>query len=368
MAAKDIVFSQNARRQVARGLNALADTVKVTLGPRGRNVIVERPWGAPLVTKDGVTVAKEIDLLNKFHNMGAQIVKEVAEKTATVAGDGTTTATLLAQFIYNEGCRLVEARHNPTDLKRGIEAAVAKVVDALKALSKPTKNQEEIRQVGTISANGDDKIGAMLAEAMEKVGKEGVITIEENRTTDTVLDVVPKDDKGLINVQMKDALEKVAFLPFGKLIDEWRWGVYSGRIKPENYNRAWWELRRKYQGVAPPVERTEEDFDPGAKYHIPANVPYTRYFLARLLQFQFHRALCRLAGHEGPLHQCSIFGSKEAGKRFQAMLALGASKPWPDALEVLTGERKIDATALLDYFTPLRAWLKTQNQGQKCGW
>jgi peptidyl-dipeptidase A len=183
-----------------------------------------------------------------------------------------------------------------------------------------------------------------------------------------LLDVVPKDDKGLINVQMKDALEKVAFLPFGKLIDEWRWGVYSGRIKPENYNRSWWELRRKYQGVAPAVERTEEDFDPGAKYHIPANVPYTRYFLARLLQFQFHRALCRAAGHEGPLHQCSIYGSKEAGKKFQAMLALGASKPWPDALEVLTGERKVDATALLDYFAPLRAWLKTQNQGQKCGW
>jgi chaperonin GroEL len=190
MAAKDIVFSQTARKHVARGLNALADTVKVTLGPRGRNVIVERPWGAPLVTKDGVTVAKEIDLKNKFHNMGAQIVKEVAEKTATVAGDGTTTATLLAQFIYNEGCRLVEARHNPTDLKRGIDEAVAKVVDTLKSLSKPIKNQSEIRQVGTISANGDDKIGAMLAEAMDKVGKEGVITIEENRTTDTVLDVV----------------------------------------------------------------------------------------------------------------------------------------------------------------------------------
>jgi chaperonin GroEL len=190
MAAKDIVFSQSARRNVARGLNALADTVKVTLGPRGRNVIVERPWGAPLVTKDGVTVAKEIDLQNKFHNMGAQIVKEVAEKTASVAGDGTTTATLLAQFIYNEGCRLVEARHNPTDLKRGIEEAVAKVVEALKALSKPIKNQSEIRQVGTISANGDEKIGSMLAEAMEKVGKDGVITIEENRTTDTVLDVV----------------------------------------------------------------------------------------------------------------------------------------------------------------------------------
>jgi peptidyl-dipeptidase A len=183
-----------------------------------------------------------------------------------------------------------------------------------------------------------------------------------------LLEVVPKDDKGLINVQMKDALEKVAFLPFGKLIDEWRWGVYSGRIPADRYNAAWWELRRKYQGVAPAVERSEQEFDPGAKYHIPANVPYTRYFLARLLQFQFHRALCRAAGHEGPLHQCSIYGSKEAGKKFQAMLALGASKPWPDALEALTGERKIDATALLDYFTPLRGWLKERNKGEKCGW
>jgi peptidyl-dipeptidase A len=158
---------------------------------------------------------------------------------------------------------------------------------------------------------------------------------------------VPKDDKGLINVQMKDALEKVAFLPFGKLIDEWRWGVYAGRIPPPRYNAAWWELRRKYQGVAAPVARTEEDFDPGAKYHIPANVPYTRYFLARLLQFQFHRALCRHAGHQGPLHTCSIYGNKEAGRRLQAMLALGASKPWPEALEALTRERQIDLTALL---------------------
>jgi chaperonin GroEL len=190
MAAKDIIFSQSARRSVARGLNALADTVKVTLGPRGRNVIVERPWGAPLVTKDGVTVAKEIDLNDRFQNMGAQIVKEVAQKTADVAGDGTTTATLLAQVIYREGCRLVEAGHNPTDLKRGIDEAVAKVTKALAALSKPIKDQSEIAQVGTISANGDDNIGAMLSQAMEKVGKDGVITIEENRTTDTALDVV----------------------------------------------------------------------------------------------------------------------------------------------------------------------------------
>jgi peptidyl-dipeptidase A len=179
---------------------------------------------------------------------------------------------------------------------------------------------------------------------------------------------VPRDDKGLINVQMKMALEKVAFLPFGKLIDEWRWGVFSGRIPPARYNSAWWELVRKYQGLVPPVARGEEDFDPGSKYHIPANVPYTRYFLARLLQFQFHRALCRHAGHQGPLHSCSIYGNKEAGRRLQAMLALGASKPWPDALEALTGERQIQAGALLDYFAPLRAWLKDKNKGEKCGW
>jgi peptidyl-dipeptidase A len=179
---------------------------------------------------------------------------------------------------------------------------------------------------------------------------------------------VPNDDKGLINVQMKDALEKIAFLPFGKLIDQWRWDVFSGKTRPADYNKSWWELRRKYQGVAPPVERSEEDFDPGAKYHIPANVPYTRYFLARILQFQFHRALCRHAGHDGPLHTCSIYGNKAAGERLRAMLALGASKPWPDALEALTGERKMDASALIDYFQPLMKWLDEQNKGQTCGW
>jgi peptidyl-dipeptidase A len=179
---------------------------------------------------------------------------------------------------------------------------------------------------------------------------------------------VPHDDKGLINVQMKDALEKVAFLPFGLLIDKWRWDVFAGKIAPGDYNKAWWELRKKYQGIAPPEPRTEQDFDPGAKYHIPANVPYTRYFLARLLQFEFHRALCQAAGWKGPLHQCSIYGNKEAGKRLEAMLALGASKPWPDALEALTGQRQVDATAMLEYFGPLTAWLKEKNAGQTCGW
>jgi chaperonin GroEL len=201
MAIKDIVFSQAARRSVAHGLNVLANTVKVTLGPRGRNVIIERPWGAPLVSKDGVTVAKEIDLHDKFANMGTQMVKEVASKTADVAGDGTTTATVLAQIIYNEGIRLVAAGHNPMDLKRGIDAGVEKVVEELKKMSKPTKDRSEIEQVGTISANGDAQIGQMLAEAMDKVGKEGVITVEENRTIDTVLDVVEgmQFDRGYIS-------------------------------------------------------------------------------------------------------------------------------------------------------------------------
>ena len=183
-----------------------------------------------------------------------------------------------------------------------------------------------------------------------------------------LLKSAPKDDKALINVQMKDALEKIAFLPFGKLIDQWRWDVFSGKVPPERYNEAWWALRRSYQGVAAPVERTEADFDPGAKYHIPSNVPYTRYFLARILQFQFHRALCRAAGHAGPLHECSIYANQAAGKKLQAMLALGASKPWPEALEAMTGERQIDATALLEYFAPLQGWLDQQNQGRACGW
>lgn len=183
-----------------------------------------------------------------------------------------------------------------------------------------------------------------------------------------LLNQVPKDQKGLINVQMKMALGKIAFLPFGKLIDQWRWDVFAGKTTPENYNEAWWTLRENYQGVAAPVARSEADFDPGAKFHIPANVPYTRYFLAHILQFQFHKALCDAAGYEGPLAECSIYGSKEAGEKLKAMLAMGASRPWPEALEALTGQRQMDATALVEYFQPLRTWLQEQNQGQSCGW
>jgi len=183
-----------------------------------------------------------------------------------------------------------------------------------------------------------------------------------------IIDAVPNDEKALINLQMKDALDKIAFLPFGKLIDQWRWDVFSGKTKPAEYNAAWWKLRAKYQGVSAPTARTEEDFDPGAKYHIPSNVPYTRYFLARILQFQFHKAMCDAAGHQGPLHECSIHGNAEAGKRLMAMLSLGASKPWPDALESLTGTRQMDARPLLDYFAPLKTWLDTANAGRTCGW
>ncbi len=171
-----------------------------------------------------------------------------------------------------------------------------------------------------------------------------------------------------INLLMQRALEGIAFLPFGKMIDEWRWDVFTGKTPPSEYNAAWWRLRAKYQGVAPPAPRSEEDFDPGAKYHIPANVPYTRYFIARILQYQFHRALCKVSGYEGPLHRCSIHGSKEAGQKLAAMLKLGRSRPWPDALEALTGERRMDATAIIDYYKPLTDWLSEQNKTETCGW
>ncbi|MEO6194779.1 MAG: M2 family metallopeptidase [Thermoanaerobaculia bacterium] len=182
-----------------------------------------------------------------------------------------------------------------------------------------------------------------------------------------LIDQVPDASKD-IGLLMKKALEKVAFLPFGLLIDQWRWKVFSGEVKPADYNKAWWDLRLKYQGVRPPVARSEADFDPGAKYHVPANTPYMRYFLADILQFQLHRGLCQAAGFKGPLHRCSIYGNKEAGARLAKMLELGASRPWPDALEAVTGQRQMDATAIGDYFAPLKTWLDQQNQGQKCGW
>ena len=183
-----------------------------------------------------------------------------------------------------------------------------------------------------------------------------------------LLDTVAENDKAAINQQLKMALDKVAFLPFGLVIDKWRWDVLAGKTPKEKYNAAWWELRKQYQGVAAPVARSEADFDPGAKYHVPASVPYIRYFLARIYQFQFHRALCKAAEHKGPLETCSIYGNKEAGAKLQAMLALGASRPWPEAMQAIGGETKGDASAMLEYFAPLTKWLENENKNEKCGW
>ena len=217
--AKEIKYDQAVREALLKGVNTLADAVRVTLGPKGRNVILEKTFGSPTVTKDGVTVAKEIEIEDRFENMGAQMVKEVASKTSDVAGDGTTTATVLAQSIYREGQKLVAAGHNPMELKRGIDKAVESVVDELKKLSKPTKDQKEIAQVGTISANNDDTIGNIIAEAMSKVGKEGVITVEEAKSMETTLDIVEgmQFDKGYISpyfVTNPEKMEAILDEPF----------------------------------------------------------------------------------------------------------------------------------------------------------
>jgi len=218
------------------------------------------------------------------------------------------------------------------------------------------KNQPYLFQNGANDgfheAIGDAIALAITPEYLQKVG---------------LLENVPQGNNDIPEL-LKQALDRVAFLPFGLLIDQWRWKVFSGEITPADYNKAWWDLRLKYQGVAPPVARTEADFDPGAKYHVAGNVPYTRYFLAHILEFQFYRALCRESGHKGPLNRCTFYGSKEAGAKFDKMLSMGQSKPWPDALEALTGERQTDAGALLEYFAPLKQWLDEQNKGKKVGW
>ena len=185
-----------------------------------------------------------------------------------------------------------------------------------------------------------------------------------------LLSEIPTDSEGALNQLMYQALDKVAFLPWGLLVDRWRWEVFAGKVGPEDYTKRWWELRRQFQGVVPPNDRSAKElFDPGAKYHVAGNTPYARYFLATILQFQFHRALCRAVGHTGPLHECSIYGSEVAGKLMKSMLAMGAEQPWQDALAAVTGgERAMDATALLAYFAPLKQWLDEANAGQQCGW
>lgn len=225
MAAKDVQFGNEVRQKMVSGVNTLANAVRVTLGPKGRNVVVDRAFGGPHITKDGVTVAKEIELKDKFENMGAQMVKEVASKTNDVAGDGTTTATVLAQAIVAEGMKYVTAGMNPTDLKRGIDKAVAALVEELKNIAKPCDTSKEIAQVGSISANSDEQVGAIIAEAMEKVGKEGVITVEDGKSLENELDVVEgmQFDRGYLSPYfINDAEKQIAALdnPFVLLFDK----------------------------------------------------------------------------------------------------------------------------------------------------
>ena len=203
----------------------------------------------------------------------------------------------------------------------------------------------------------------------EAIGDTVMLSLTPNYLSSIgLVGAVQENEQATINEQMKLALEKVVFLPFGKLIDQWRWAVFDGRITPENYNAGWWELRKRYQGVSAPNERTEQDFDPGAKYHVPGNTPYTRYFLAHILQFQFHKALCEAAGHTGPLHTCSIYGNEAAGEKFWAMLKRGNSQTWQATLKEMTGSEQMDASAIVDYFQPLMSYLKEKNEGRQCGW
>ncbi|GAA5076901.1 M2 family metallopeptidase [Lysobacter panacisoli] len=206
---------------------------------------------------------------------------------------------------------------------------------------------------GFHEAIGDTIVLAMTPKYLQSIGLAGDQQVSE---------------ESLINAQMRMALAKVSFLPFGLMIDRWRWGVFDGSIKPGDYNKAWWDLKAKYQGIAPVNARGEDFFDAGAKYHVPANTPYTRYFLSHVLQFQFYKALCDASGFKGPLYECSFYGNKEAGAKFQAMLSKGASQPWQKTLKELTGGEKMDASAVLEYFDPLQKWLKQQNEGKTCGW
>ncbi|MCR6628296.1 MAG: M2 family metallopeptidase [Pseudoxanthomonas sp.] len=206
---------------------------------------------------------------------------------------------------------------------------------------------------GFHEAIGDTMVLAMTPDYLKSIG---------------MVDATAQSNEALINAQMRMALAKVSFMPFGLMIDRWRWGVFDGSIKPADYNKAWWELKAKYQGVAPATARGEDFFDPGAKYHVPGNTPYTRYFLSHVLQFQFYKGLCDAAGYQGPLYNCSFYGNKAAGQKFWAMLEKGASQPWQATLKELTGGEKMDAGAVLEYFAPLQDWLKQQNEGQTCGW
>ena len=218
------------------------------------------------------------------------------------------------------------------------------------------------------------KTGEIEIPEVEPEPKEPAVPVRKSITPDYLVQIGILDESEVpdasadVGLLMEQALDKIAFLPFGYLMDQWRWQIFRGDTTPEEYNSSWWELRERIQGVTPPVDRPANAFDPGAKYHIPNNVPYLRYFLAHILQYQFHEAACEMAGWEGPLHRCSIYGNEEVGARFNAMMEMGASQPWPDALEAFTGTREMDGSAIIAYFQPLMTYLEEENDGRTCGW
>ncbi len=220
-------------------------------------------------------------------------------------------------------------------------------------------NQQPFLYLNSANDGFHEAIGDMIALSVTPEYLVQIGLLQENRLP------TPEQDRALL---LRQALDKIAFLPFGLMIDRYRWGIFSGQITPDRYQAAWDEMRLQYQGIVPPVERTEQHFDAAAKYHVPASVPYTRYFLARILQFQFYKAACDIAGWQGPLHRCSFYGNREVGRRLNEMLAMGASRPWPDALEAFTGTREMSAEPMIEYFRPLLGWLREQNQGRRCGW
>ncbi len=323
----------------------------------------------PLVAPPGSTPAYDLTALLKARNLDAREMVRFGERFFTSLGIAPLPPTFWERSLFTKPRDREVVCHasawdvdNEEDLriKMCIETTGEDFITIHHELGHSVY-QRSYRQQPYLFRNGahdgfHEAIGDAIALSVtpEYLVKAGL------------LDRAP-DAAGDIGLLLARALEKVAFLPFGVVIDQWRWKVFSGEVKPADYNAAWWSLRERYQGVSPPVPRSESDFDPGAKYHVPANVPYTRYFLAHILQFQFHRALCQAAGQTGPLHRCSVYGDRAAGEKLERMLALGQSRPWPEALAALTGERRMDASALLEYFAPLQRWLDEQNRGKKVG-
>jgi peptidyl-dipeptidase A len=324
----------------------------------------------PLVAPATAVPSYDISQLLKAHNVDAVGMAHYAEKFFTSMGFAPLPPTFWERSLFvKPRDREVVCHPSAWDIDNQNDVRVKACLEQTGADFKTIHHEEghdfyylAYKAQPTLFQNGaNDGFHEAIGDALALA-----ITPEYLKTIG-LLDKIPPASADTM-VLLKQALEIVAFLPFGLLIDEWRWKVFSGEVKPANYNAAWWELRKKYQGISPPVARTEDDFDPGAKYHVPSNTPYARYFLADILEFQFYRAMCHEAGFTGPLYRCTFYGSKKAGDKLKAMLAAGQSKPWPETLYAMTGSRQMDPSAMLEYFAPLRSWLDAQNKGKPIGW